>query len=110
MKSFSFVEFDSYWGFILLFAPMVVLELHDATSYLGCVSLCDKFITLLGSVCLGSFFDLCSFSFQDEVCLPLCPKRKKEERISILVEGCLPKKFLLNPYLMRENNNDSFVA
>jgi hypothetical protein len=58
---------------------MVVLELHGATSYLGCVPLCDKFITLLGLVCLGSFFDLCSFSFRNEVCLALCPKKKKEK-------------------------------
>ncbi len=60
---------------------MVILELHGATSYVGCVSLCDKFITLLGSVCLGSFFDLCSFSFHNEVCLPLCsPKREKRKK------------------------------
>jgi hypothetical protein len=59
---------------------MVVLELHGATSYLDCVTLCDKFNTLLGSVCLGSFFDLCSFSFRNEVCLPLCPKKEKKKK------------------------------
>ncbi len=79
MKSFFFVEFDSYWGFILLFAPMVVLELHDSTSYLGCVSLCDKFITLLGSVRLGSFFDLCSFSFHVKFVF-LCAQKEKKKK------------------------------
>jgi hypothetical protein len=48
---------------ILVFAPMMILELNGDITYLGYLSLHDKFLSALGLVPLGPFLGLCSLPF-----------------------------------------------
>jgi hypothetical protein len=67
-----------------LFCVMTILELNGDTSYLGYVSLHDKFLSPLGLVPFGPFLGLCSFPFCNEDCLPFMPKKKKTKQKSLV--------------------------